>query len=358
MNSKRRTARHSLGTLSGQVWAVLAALRSSWRRSRGQAGTGVIHGRVLGAGGGLLANASVTAKDMMTGVAVTKLTALDGSYSLESLPPAMYEVTAALCAYSAAVTKDVELRSGAGDDGGLRARLRGAAGLERTEADDGHLRLRDARHRLSDRPEPSRLVRRRAADEAPFVRERVRRGRALVRQRPPDPARRQGHQADLGGRDQDDVRVRALRHRCRRRPDDLPPAARLRRARQLRRRPDLEPVHGHRRLPELGRVLGTDRHGLLPQHPDPLDADPGRHPADARARTPGRLGRRRQLRRPRRDRRTSRAASPTPTSPASTASAATGATSRSPASCATSSGTTCSPTSSTSRAATSGGAST
>lgn len=79
-----------------------------------QAGSGVIHGRVLGAGGGLLANASVTAKDMATGVAVTKLTAIDGSYSLEGLAPATYEVTAALCAYSAAVTKDVELRSGAG----------------------------------------------------------------------------------------------------------------------------------------------------------------------------------------------------------------------------------------------------
>ena len=79
-----------------------------------QSGTGVIHGRVLGAGGGLLANASVTAKDMATGVAVTRLTGLDGTYSLEGLPPAMYEVTAALCAYSAAVTKDVELRSGAG----------------------------------------------------------------------------------------------------------------------------------------------------------------------------------------------------------------------------------------------------
>ena len=27
----------------------------------------------------------------------------------------------------------------------------------------------------------------------------------------------------------------------------------------VRRRPDLEPVHGHRRVPELARVLGTDR---------------------------------------------------------------------------------------------------
>src|SRR6187399_1603414 len=97
----------------GRFAPVLALALCMAAPVRAQAGTGVIHGRVLGAGGGLLANASVTAKDMATGVAVTKLTGLDGSYSLAGLPPAMYEVTAALCAYSAAVTKDIELRSGA-----------------------------------------------------------------------------------------------------------------------------------------------------------------------------------------------------------------------------------------------------
>ena len=75
------------------------------------------------------------------------------------------------------------------------------------------------------------------------------------------------------------LRVRAVRHRRRRRPDDVPAAPRLRRARAVRRRPDLEPVHGPRRVPELGRVLGPERHGVLPQRPAALDADPGRHPA-------------------------------------------------------------------------------
>ena len=37
----------------------------------------------------------------------------------------------------------------------------------------------------------------------------------------------------------------------------------------------LEPVHGHRRVPELARVLGTDRHAALPEYPGALDADQG-----------------------------------------------------------------------------------
>ena len=37
----------------------------------------------------------------------------------------------------------------------------------------------------------------------------------------------------------------------------------------------VEPVHGHRRVPEHGRVLGPHRDGVLPQRPAPLDADPG-----------------------------------------------------------------------------------
>ena len=52
----------------------------------------------------------------------------------------------------------------------------------------------------------------------------------------------------------------------------------------------LEPVHGHRRVPELARVLGSNRHGLLPQRPGALDAHPGRHAPHDCARTAGRSG--------------------------------------------------------------------
>ena len=49
-----------------------------------------------------------------------------------------------------------------------------------------------------------------------------------------------------GGRAEDHLRVRAVRHRRGRRADHVPPAPRLRRARRVRRRPDLEPIHGSR----------------------------------------------------------------------------------------------------------------
>ncbi len=58
---------------------------------------------------------------------------------------------------------------------------------------------------------------------------------------------------------------------------------------------DLEPVHGPGRLPELARVLGPHRDGLLPQRAGPLDADQGRQQPDAgprasrRQRRPGHL---------------------------------------------------------------------
>ena len=111
-----------------------------------------------------------------------------------------------------------------------------------------------------------------AADEAAGLREPVRRGRPLLRRRAPEPARREGLHPDRRRRDQDHLRVRAVRHRRRRRADDVPPAPRLGRARAVRRGPDLEPVHGPRRVPELGRVLGPERDGLLPERPAPLDA--------------------------------------------------------------------------------------
>ena len=87
--------------------------------------------------------------------------------------------------------------------------------------------------------------------------------------------------------------------------DHVPSAARLRRTRPLRRRPDVERVHGSGRVPELARVLGTDRHGVLPQRAVPLHARHGqsarRQPdADVRARTAGRQRRPRHARGPHR----------------------------------------------------------
>ena len=94
--------------------------------------------------------------------------------------------------------------------------------------------------------------------------------------------------ADRCRRHQDDVRVRAVRHRRRRGPDDVSSAPRLWRLEAAPRGPDVESVHGHRRVPELDRVLGPERHGVLPQRAARVDADPGRLARDGRARAAGR----------------------------------------------------------------------
>ncbi len=103
---------------------------------------------------------------------------------------------------------------------------------------------------------------------------------------------------DVDRRPEDHLRVRTVRHRRRRGTDDVPPAPRVGRAGRVRRGPVLEPVHRSGRLPELARVLGTDRPGLVPQRPGPMDAgaatstrpswsrSSGRVPAATRASTP------------------------------------------------------------------------
>ena len=151
-----------------------------------------------------------------------------------------------------------------------------------------HLRLRDARHGLPDgqndpnwfdvlRPTKLPAFENEFGEDGHFF-AGVRQTRFGVK----------GFTPTDVGRAQDHVRVRAVRRRRRRGPDDVPPAPRLRRARPVRRRPDLEPVHGHRRVPELDRVLGAERDGVLPQRPAALDADPGRRLARSRSRSSGR----------------------------------------------------------------------
>ena len=234
-------------------------------------------------------------------------------------------------------------RGGAGADADPDAGRHGT-GLDRpgrARAPDGHLRRGNARHGLPVGPERPELVRRGAAHQAAGLRERVRRGRPLLRRCAPEPPRGEGLCAHEAGRAQDDLRVRALRGGRRRRADDLPPAPRLGRARPDRRRPDLEPVHGHRRLPELHRVLGAECHGVLPQRPVPLDPVAGRRlEFHGRARAAGRERRPgRATTRPSRCR-ASRHASPCRTSRPTSATRRAGATCRSRASSAGSSGTT------------------
>ena len=121
------------------------------------------------------------------------------------------------------------------------------------------VRLRDARHRPQLQADPPELVRHVARHEAAFVRGRVLLRQQHLRRRPAEPPRRPNDHADRSGPSEDDLRVRALRHRRGRRADDLPPPPRLRRDRAVRRRPVVESVHGSGRVPELARVPGARR---------------------------------------------------------------------------------------------------
>ena len=62
-------------------------------------------------------------------------------------------------------------------------------------------------------------------------------------------------------RAQDDLRVRAVRHRRGRRPDDVPPASRLGRARAVRRRPDWSPFMDPDVFPNSLEYWGPTGHG-------------------------------------------------------------------------------------------------
>ena len=111
----------------------------------------------------------------------------------------------------------------------------------------------------------------------PSFDESVRRGQQHVRRRAAEPPRRQVVDADRHRRPEDHLRVRAVRHRRRRRPDHLPPAPRLGRAR-ARSAPARTGARSWIRTSSPTRSsTGDRRDGVLPQRPGPLDAAQGRH---------------------------------------------------------------------------------
>ena len=99
------------------------------------------------------------------------------------------------------------------------------------EAESRGLRLRDARHRPQLQHHQPELVRHDARHQAAVVRRPVRRGPQHVRRRAPDAASASVRRPRPIRRPEDHVRVRTVRHRRRRRPDDVPAAACVRRAR-------------------------------------------------------------------------------------------------------------------------------
>ena len=106
----------------------------------------------------------------------------------------------------------------------------------------------------------------------------VRQSRLGVRSSTPTDARRP----------EDHLRVRAVRHRRRRRADDVPPAPRLGRARRVRRRPDWSPFMDPDVFPNSLEYWGPTGHAVLPQRAGPLDADQQRQQQPAWSRSSAR----------------------------------------------------------------------
>ena len=227
------------------------------RRTRTASATGAIAGRVLEDRGPSIAGATVTARNLATGFRQSAIS--DASGALPHRGPSggfLRRDGRGLGLRDGALggRRGSRLRvheRGLRPEGGRRRRA-GAAGAGRRAASGSHeegpadadLRLRDAGSDRGLRPGQPGLVRRRAADQAPVLPERVRRQRQLLGERAADALRRAGLAADGLGRGQDRVRVRPLRRRRGRGPDDDPPAPGLGLARLDPRRPDEQRLHG------------------------------------------------------------------------------------------------------------------
>lgn len=78
----------------------------------GQADTGLIEGTVMDSSGGILPGASVTAKNVATGMTRADTTSVNGGYRLSALPPGVYNVTAELSGFATTVHEGVTVNVG------------------------------------------------------------------------------------------------------------------------------------------------------------------------------------------------------------------------------------------------------
>jgi outer membrane receptor protein involved in Fe transport len=90
---------------------VAAGLVSS-PTAQAQGNVGVIDGRVLDQSRAAIPGATVTAKNVATGLVRSAVVSATGTYRVTALPAGTYDVTAALTGFSSQVTKAVEVRVG------------------------------------------------------------------------------------------------------------------------------------------------------------------------------------------------------------------------------------------------------
>jgi len=103
-----RTVRPSRGAGAALLLAWLLAGPAAWAGD-----TATVYGTVLDASGAVVADATVTARNVATGVARSALTSPDGSYRIPALAPGPYEISAARSGFAPARRTGVRLGLGA-----------------------------------------------------------------------------------------------------------------------------------------------------------------------------------------------------------------------------------------------------
>ncbi len=92
------------------------------------ASTATIIGRVSDPQGAVVKDAKVVARNTQTGIERTTTTSGDGLYTLETLPPAVYDITVEATGFSPAKAEAVKLQVGERRDVNFNLAIAGATG--------------------------------------------------------------------------------------------------------------------------------------------------------------------------------------------------------------------------------------
>ena len=225
-NAKRASCRVVLAAVALLAGASSArAIASS--PAPAQVGLSTLTGIVSNAQGAALPGATVTATNTATNVTYTGVTTDAGAYTITGLAVGNYTVRFELAGFKS-VQSTFDLA--AGQTARVDAKLEGQdpapkPGPKPSLEIYGFTMLDIGYNFNQINPNWSDTMR---ADQAAGLRERVRQGRQHVCRRASVAPRRAQFDAHPARRVEDPVRVRAVRHRRRRGPDDVPAAACLR----------------------------------------------------------------------------------------------------------------------------------
>src|SRR4051812_36594427 len=106
------TSKISNWTVKSALALLILTLGASAAFAQAQAATADLSGTVVDPNGAVVAGATVTAKNIGTGIARTATTSDDGTYKLIALAPGEYEVTSEATTFKKVVISPVRLTVG------------------------------------------------------------------------------------------------------------------------------------------------------------------------------------------------------------------------------------------------------